>query len=422
MSDSDHIDATQRPELAACRDSAPTMSAPRVLLGISGGIAAYKSAELVRRLRERGAEVRVVMTEAAQAFITPLSLQALSGHPVRTELLDPGAEAGMSHIELARWADRVVIAPATADLIARLAHGLADDLLTTLVLATQAPLSLAPAMNHQMWAHPSTRANVGLLAARGVRFFGPESGPQACGEVGPGRIAEPETIASGLLQAPKGPLVGARVLMTVGSTREAIDPVRFIGNRSSGKMGFALASAMRECGAEITLVAGPTTVPAPAGIARIEVESALEMERAVMERAANCDLFVATAAVADYRPEAAAATKLKKEPYRLSLALVRNPDILAQVAALPEPPFTVGFAAETDRVESYAAGKLSAKRLSMIAANRVGDAAGGFESDDNALICLWPGGRRELPMMSKPALASALTELIEERYGAYTAG
>lgn len=328
----------------------------------------------------------------------------------------------MSHIELARWADRVVIAPATADLIARLAHGLADDLLTTLVLATRAPLSLAPAMNHQMWAHPSTRANVGLLAARGVRFFGPEAGPQACGETGPGRMAEPEAIVSGLLRAADGPLLGARVLMTVGSTREAIDPVRFIGNRSSGKMGFALASALRERGSEVTLVAGPTTVPAPAGIARVEVESALEMERAVMERATHCDVFVATAAVADYRPEAPASAKLKKDADRLSLALVRNPDILARVAALPEPPFTVGFAAETDRVEAYAAGKLAAKRLSMIAANRVGDGPGGFESDENALICLWPGGRRELPMMSKPALALALTELIEERYGAQTAG
>jgi phosphopantothenoylcysteine decarboxylase/phosphopantothenate--cysteine ligase len=422
MTQTDRLDASQGPASARLRDPLPEVGTRRVLLGISGGIAAYKSAELVRQLRARGAEVRVVMTQAAQAFITPLTLQALSGHAVRWELLDPGAEAGMSHIELARWAEQVVIAPATADLMARLAHGLADDLLTTLVLATKAPLWLAPAMNHQMWAHPSTRANVELLAARGVRFFGPEAGPQACGETGPGRMAEPEVIASGLLQAPDGPLAGARVLMTVGSTREAIDPVRFIGNRSSGKMGFALASAMRQRGAEVTLVAGPTIAAAPVGIARIEVESALEMERAVMERAADFDLFVATAAVADYRPAAAAPSKLKKDSEHLSLALVRNPDILAQVAALPEPPFTVGFAAETDRVEAYAAGKLAAKRLSMIAANRVGEGPGGFESDENALICLWPGGRRELPMMSKPALASALTELIEERYGAQTAG
>jgi phosphopantothenoylcysteine decarboxylase/phosphopantothenate--cysteine ligase len=409
-----------------CSPAAPNAAevpvrAPRVLLGISGGIAAYKSADLVRRLSARGAEVRVVMTEAARAFITPLTLQALSGHPVRGELLDPEAEAGMDHIALARWADQVLIAPATADLIARLAQGLANDLLTTLVLATQAPLTLAPAMNHQMWAHPATQENIARLVARGVRLLGPDSGSQACGEVGAGRMREPAEIAAALLPVSGGGLRGVQVLMTVGPTREAIDPVRFIGNRSSGKMGYALATALQQRGAQVTLVAGPTRVEPPASIAHVAVESAREMEAAVMDRVAACDLFVATAAVADYRPETPAAAKLKKDADSLTLRLVRNPDILARVAALDRPPFTVGFAAETDRVEAHARAKLEAKRLSMIAANQVGGGEGGFESDHNALLCLWPEGQRALPMMPKPALAQALAALIEERYGAQTA-
>lgn len=452
---------------------------PRVLLGISGGIAAYKGAELVRRLLERGAEVRVVMTRAAQAFITPLTLQALSGHPVRADLLSPEAEAGMDHIALARWADQVLIAPATADLMARLAGGLADDLLTTLVLATEAPVALAPAMNHRMWAHPATQENAQRLIARGVRLIGPAVGEQACGEQGAGRMVEPGLIAETLLAAGSAraseqgpasdaasaaasaatlgsrsaaaasaaagprepssarggsgsdeaaprdeghPLAGRRVLMTVGPTREAIDPVRFLGNRSSGKMGYALAEALRACGARVALVAGPTSAPAPIGIPRVDVESALEMEAAVMARVATCDLFVAAAAVADYRPATAVDHKLKKSGESMTLELVRNPDILARVAALPTPPFTVGFAAETDDLEGYARGKLQAKHLSMIAANQVGRGTGGFESDENALICLWPGGRRELPMMSKAALATALADLIAERYAAQTAG
>ncbi|WP_338035887.1 bifunctional phosphopantothenoylcysteine decarboxylase/phosphopantothenate--cysteine ligase CoaBC [Halochromatium roseum] len=457
-----------------------------VLLGISGGIAAYKSAELVRRLIERGAEVRVVMTQAAQAFITPLTLQALSGHPVRADLLSPEAEAGMDHIALARWADQVLIAPATADLIARLACGLGDDLLTTLVLATEAPVAIAPAMNQQMWAHPATQENVERLAARGVRMIGPAVGDQACGEQGAGRMEEPVAIAEVILgahQAPHDagqgraesearagaqatragsqattqsakveqqrqdavssragaadaermlqattftnghPLAGRRVLMTVGSTREAIDPVRFIGNRSSGKMGYALAEALRACGAQVMLIAGPTSVPAPVGMMRVDVESALQMRAAVMAQVHTCDLFIATAAVADYRPEAPVEGKIKKTDAAMTLNLVRNPDILAEVAALPKQPFTVGFAAETDDLEGHARGKLEAKQLSMIAANRVGDRLGGFESDKNALICLWPdGGRRELPMMSKPALATALADLIAERYAAQSAG
>lgn len=396
--------------------------APRVLLGISGGIAAYKSADLVRRLIERGAEVRVVMTEAARAFITPLTLQALSGHPVRSELLDPEAEAGMDHIALARWADQVVIAPATADLIARLTHGLANDLLTALVLATQAPLTLAPAMNQQMWAHPATQENIARLVARGVRLLGPASGSQACGEVGAGRMVEPVEIAAAMLPVSGGGLRGVQVLMTVGPTREAIDPVRFIGNRSSGKMGYALAAALQQRGAQVTVVAGPTSVAPALGLECVAIESALEMEAAVMGRVAECDLFIAAAAVADYRPEAPALAKIKKDADSIALRLVRNPDILARVAALDRPPFTVGFAAETDQVEAHARAKLKAKRLSMIAANQVGAGEGGFESDRNALICLWCDGRRELPMMPKPALAAALAVLIEERYGAQTAG
>ncbi len=463
-SDPSKSEPSTLPSASASAPSAPESPARslRVLLGISGGIAAYKSAELVRRLIARDAEVRVVMTRAAQAFITPLTLQALSGHPVRTDLLSPEAEAGMDHIALARWADQVLIAPATADLIARLACGLADDLLTTLVLATAAPVAIAPAMNQQMWAHPATQENAQRLAARGLRIIGPAVGEQACGEQGAGRMEEPTAIAEAILGArhvvhgaaqvaqqqddalssaagaasaakddrimrdateiasdARTDLAGRRVLMTVGPTREAIDPVRFIGNRSSGKMGYALAEALRACGARVTLIAGPTSAPAPVGIARVEVESALEMDAAVMARVADCELFVATAAVADYRPVCAADSKLKKSADEMTLRLVRNPDILARVAALPSAPFTVGFAAETDDPEGYARGKLEAKRLSMIAANRVGAGPGGFESDENALLCLWPnGGRRELPLMSKPALATALAQLIAERYAA----
>jgi phosphopantothenoylcysteine decarboxylase/phosphopantothenate--cysteine ligase len=276
-------------------------------------------------------------------------------------------------------------------------------------------------MNQQMWAHPATRANVEQLCARGVQLIGPDAGAQACGEIGFGRMSEPERIAAALLAPAAGALRGRRVLMTVGPTREAIDPVRYIGNRSSGKMGYALATALRQRGAAVTVVAGPTRAEPPAGIDRIAVESALQMEAAVLERVGDCDVFVATAAVADYRPATQADAKIKKDADSLALRLVRNPDILAEVAALPAPPFTVGFAAETDAVEDHARAKLAAKRLSMIAANRVGDGAGGFESDHNALVCVWPDGRRALPMMPKPALAQALAQLIDERYAAYTA-
>jgi phosphopantothenoylcysteine decarboxylase/phosphopantothenate--cysteine ligase len=389
-----------------------------VLLGVSGGIAAYKAAELVRLLRARGAQVRVVMTRAARAFITPLTLQALSGNPVRVDLLDPLAEAGMGHIELARWADLVLVAPASADLMARLAAGLADDLLTTLALATTAPLILAPAMNQRMWLHPATRANAERLGERGVRLLGPAEGEQACGETGPGRMLEPADIVASVLAADRGPLAGRQVLVTAGPTREPIDPVRFIANRSSGRMGYAVAGAMARRGARVVLVSGPSALPAPAGVERVAVETAREMEEAVMARAARSDVFVAAAAVADYRVAEPARDKLKKRADALTLRLVRNPDILAQVAALPGGPFTVGFAAETERLAEHAQAKLEAKGLDMVAANRVGAATGGFDRAENALLVLWDGGSRSLPMMPKGPLAEALTSLIEERYAA----
>ena len=388
----------------------------RVLLGVGAGIAAYKSVDLVRRLKERGADVRVVMTEAAAAFVAPLTFQAVSGHPVRTTLLDPGAEAGMGHIELARWADCLLIAPATADVMARLAAGLANDLLTTVALACEAPPVIAPAMNQAMWRHPATQANLETLHARGVRVLGPGVGEQACGDQGPGRMLEPLEIAEALFPLAPRPLAGVRVLLTAGPTREPLDPVRFLGNRSSGRMGFALAEALEALGARVTLVAGPTSLPAPSVAERVDVETALDMHGAVMARATDCDLFVATAAVADYRPIDPAENKIKKDADELTLRLVRNPDILAEVAALPRPPFTVGFAAETDRVEEYARDKLTRKGLDMIAANHVGGAQGGFERAENALTVIWRDGRRELPMMDKTRLARELAQLIAERY------
>lgn len=388
----------------------------RILLGVCGSIAAYKAAELVRRLRERGGEVRVVMTQHAKAFIAPLSLQAVAGTPVRCDLFDPDAEAGMGHIELARWADLVLIAPASANLIARLAHGLADDLLTTLVLATEAPIALAPAMNQRMWSHPAVQSNVAALRARGVRFIGPGHGDQACGEQGAGRLLEPLEIVGALFEASEQPLAGRRAMVTAGPTREPLDPVRFLGNRSSGKMGYALAQALAECGARVTLISGPTALRAPPVEAFIGVERAVEMHTAVMERIADCDIFVAAAAVADYRPEQPAAGKLKKDQAEINLRLVRNPDILADVAARSPAPFTLGFAAETHDLVQHAREKLERKRLRMIAANLVGGERGGFDRDDNALLLLWPGGHEELPLMPKLDAARVLARRIAEHY------
>ena len=388
----------------------------RVLLGVTGSIAAYKSAELVRRLREAGARVRVVMTASATRFITPLTLQALSGEPVRTELMDEAAELAMSHIELARWADVVLVAPASADTLARLALGRSDDLLGAVCLACEAPLLLAPAMNRAMWANAATRAHVETLAARGVGLLGPATGGQACGETGEGRMLEPaDIVAAVAARFETGLLAGQRVLVTAGPTREPVDPVRYLGNRSSGKMGYALARAAAEAGAAVTLVSGPVALDAPADVERVWVETAAQMHAAVMARVAHCDLFIATAAVADYRPVATSPVKIKKQRDRLNLELERTPDILAAVAALDSPPFTVGFAAETDRLEHYALAKLERKRLDLVAAN---DVSGGqaFGRDDNALDVYWPGrGHRRLDRQPKDRLARQLIEIIAER-------
>lgn len=392
----------------------------RILLGIGGGIAAYKSPDLVRRLRERGAEVRVVMTQAATAFITPLTLQAVSGHPVHQALLSAESESAMGHIELARWAGLILIAPATADLMARLAHGHADDLLTTLCLASEAPLLLAPAMNRQMWAHPATQANAAQLRARGVTLLGPGAGAQACGEVGEGRMLEPAELAEAVAVRRAGggagqvPLAGRRVLITAGPTREPLDPVRYLTNRSSGRMGYALAAAARAAGAQVTLVSGPTALAAPPDVALVQVETAAQMAEAVREHLAGCAVFIGAAAVADYRAAAPAPHKIKKQADTLTLELVRNPDILAEVAASQPRPFTVGFAAETERLAEHAAAKLHAKGLDMIAANLVGPGRG-FDSERNALHVLWPGGERDLGEGDKSALAAALIALIAQR-------
>jgi len=389
----------------------------RVLLGVTGGIAAYKSAELVRRLREQGADVQVVMTEGARRFVGPLTFQALSGRPVRTDLWDAAAEAAMGHIELARWADRVLIAPASADFLARLAHGLANDLLTTLCLATDAPISVAPAMNRLMWANAATQSNVATLRSRGVTIIGPAEGEQACGETGAGRMVEPADILAALLprQGSVGALAGRKVLITAGPTRERIDPVRFITNRSSGKMGYAVAEAARAAGAEVVIVSGPVNVPTPAGVKRVDVETAEQMMDAVRAHLPGTDIFIAAAAVSDYRPVQAAVEKIKKTSDSLMLALSRTTDILATVAGGSPRPFVVGFAAETQNVERNALAKLEGKRLDMIAANQVGDKLA-FDCDENALTVYWPGGKRELARASKRDVAAGLVSVIAARF------
>lgn len=404
------------------------MADRKILLGVSGGIAAYKAAPLARRLIADGAEVRVVMTGGARAFVQPLTFQALTGNPVHVDLLDERAEAAMGHIELARWADRILVAPASANLMAALAHGFAQDLLTTLCLATDAPLTLAPAMNRLMWAHPATRANAELLAARGVAFIGPAAGAQACGETGDGRMVEPDDIADAFARSvAAGPgsdaeaderadAAGLDILVTAGPTREPIDPVRYIGNRSSGKMGFAVARAAARRGARVTLVAGPVSLPTPDGVERIDVETAAEMHAAVTARAHAADVFVSVAAVADYRVAEIAPSKIKKRGETLPLELVRNPDILKDVAAGDPRPFCVGFAAETDDVEAHARAKLRAKRLDLIAANRVGDpAAPVFGAEANALELYWPGGGRAVERASKDEVAGRLLDAVLER-------
>jgi len=391
----------------------------QLLLGITGSIAAYKACELVRLLREAGAEVRVIMTQAATEFVSPLTFQALSQNPVHRDLLDETAEAAMGHIELARWADALIIAPASANSIARLAQGRADDLLSAICLATAAPIAIAPAMNQQMWRDAATQENIALVKKRGMQIFGPATGDQACGDVGPGRMLEPAQIGEHLAELfESGALAGLKVLITAGPTREPIDPVRYLSNRSSGRMGFALAEAVAEAGAHCVLISGPTHLVTPDRVQRINVESAQQMHDAVMEQVANCDVFVAAAAVADYRPIDLAAKKIKKEQQTIVLKLVRNRDILKDVTAQHPDVFTVGFAAETHDLEQYAIQKLNQKSLQMIVANDISRSDIGFDSEDNAVSVFWQGGTKALTKASKSQIARQLVELIAKRLDA----
>ncbi len=387
----------------------------RILLGVTGGIAAYKSAEIIRRLQDAGAEVRVVMTRAATEFITPLTLQALSGNPVHRDLLDTEAEAAMGHIELSRWADLILIAPATANFMAQLAHGEGGDLLTAVCLASRAPKALAPAMNQGMWRNPGTQSNAKTLRARGIHLFGPAEGEQACGDVGPGRMSEPEDIAelaADLFET--GSLDGRKVVITAGPTREAIDPVRYISNHSSGKMGYALAEAAAEAGANTILISGPVNITAPDRVRTIQVISALEMYQAALAESEGCDLFIASAAVADYRPAASSGEKIKKTNDTMTVELVKNPDIVTAIAALEQRPFTVGFAAETSDVEQYARSKLERKNLDLVIANDVSDRTIGFNSDDNEVLVVENSSTEAIPKINKAILARQLIARIAE--------
>jgi len=390
------------------------LAGQRVLLGVTGGIAAYKAADLARRLQDAGAQVRVAMTEGAQQFVTPLTFQALTGESVRTSLWDSAAEAAMGHIELARWATRVVVAPASADFIARLAHGLAPDLLGTLCLATEAPIAIVPAMNRVMWANAATQANVDTLRARGVDILGPAEGDQACGEVGAGRMLEPLQIVAALKAlGPTGALAGAKLLVSAGPTFEDLDPVRFVGNRSSGKMGFALAAEAAAMGAQVTLVSGPVALATPPGVRRVDVRRALEMRDAVLAALPGQDVYIGAAAIADYMPAQAAAQKIKKQAGTFTLELVRTPDVLAEVASHPSRPrVVVGFAAETEQLEQHALAKLRDKKLDLIAGNDVAAAGLGFGSDENALQVYSASGRLDIPRGPKPVVARALLDLI----------
>ena len=398
-----------------------------VLLGISGGIAAYKTPELVRRLRERGAEVQIVMTASASEFVTETALQAVSGRPIRSNLWDKEAEASMSHIELARWADIVLIAPATAEIMARLASGAASDLLTTVCLATEAPVAIAPAMNKVMWANPATQSNRETLAERGVKILGPDSGSQACGEVGEGRMLDPDDIAAivcgpALVDKEDKGLSGRTVVVTAGPTREPIDPVRFITNRSSGKMGYAVANAALELGARVVLITGPTSIAPPPGADVHQVETAQEMYEQTHVHIGDADIFIAAAAVSDYQPADAQQQKIKKNDATMSIELVRSEDILASVAALDDAPFTVGFAAETEKLREHALGKLERKKLNMIVANQVGEGKG-FDTDQNAVSVFWADGEKSFELTDKTELAHDLLKLIAERFEiAYSSG
>jgi phosphopantothenoylcysteine decarboxylase/phosphopantothenate--cysteine ligase len=396
------------------------LSGQRILLGVSGGIAAYKAADLARRLLDAGAEVQVVMTEAAQQFVSAMTFQALTARPVRSSLWDAAAEAAMGHIELARWATQVVIAPASADLIARLAHGLANDLLGTLCLATAAPVAVVPAMNRLMWAHAATQANVETLRARGVAVFGPGEGEQACGETGPGRMLEPMQVVAALLAAQAPPaLAGRRLLISAGPTYEDLDPVRYLGNRSSGKMGFALATEAAAMGARVVLVAGPVALATPAGVDRIDVRSAAQMRAAVLAALPGQDAYISAAAIADYTPVRPSAQKIKKTASTIELQLQRTPDVLAEVSAHPQRPrLLVGFAAETSELAAHARGKLRDKGLDMIAGNDVSDSGIGFESEDNALTVFSADASQAIARGPKRQVARELLLLVAQRLDA----
>lgn len=398
-----------------------TLTGKKILLGISGGIAAYKCAELTRRLKDQGADVRVVMTSSAKEFITPLTMQAVSGHAVADSLLDPAAEAGMGHIELAKWADLILIAPATANTIARLRAGMADDLLCTLCLASASPLAIAPAMNQQMYRAAATQENLQILTSRGANIWGPAQGQQACGDIGPGRLLEVPELVQRVCDflAPVTPLfTGINIVITAGPTQEAIDPVRYISNHSSGKMGFSLAQAAAEMGANVTVIAGPVNLTLPSTINRVNVKSAVEMHQASLATLANADIFIACAAVADYRAQQVQPKKIKKQANSdtLTLTLVKNPDIIADVAASNMRPFCVGFAAETNDLETYALDKLARKNLDLIAANDVSVSTQGFNSDDNALLVFSKNARFEIPLNSKKEVAFQLLNIIYQQF------
>jgi phosphopantothenoylcysteine decarboxylase/phosphopantothenate--cysteine ligase len=387
-----------------------------VLLGVTGSIAAYKSPDIVRRLKDQGAEVRVVLTASAEKLVSPTVFQAVSGEPVRGDIWDEKAEAAMGHIELAKWADLILIAPATANLIAQLAAGSAENLLTTICLASEAPLTLAPSMNQAMWRDAATQANCDVLRKRNVMLIGPDDGEQACGDVGPGRMSEPADIVSRLVRGGKsGPFEGLRIMVSAGPTREAIDPVRFVSNRSSGKMGFALAKAAADAGAEVTLIAGPVNLATPPRVERIDVETTQQMCDEALARVGGMDIYIGAAAISDYRPRQAAVQKIKKSADTFTLEMVKSPDLLASIAALDKGPFTVGFAAETQKLEQHATDKLNRKKLNMIVANLVGEKLC-FDADDNEVIVLWQDGRQAIPKLSKQELARQLVDIVATRY------
>ena len=402
-----------QPENASQMPSDYNLSNRRILLGVTGGIACYKSAELVRRLKDTGADVRVVLTSGAEAFVRPLTFQAVSGNEVHTDLLDPEAEAGMGHIELAKWADRILVAPATANFISRLAQGRGDDLLSTLCLATESPVIVSPAMNQAMWSNPATQTNMEILQKRGIQVFGPGSGSQACGDVGAGRMLEPMELVKLTAETfNNGKLAGKKVVITAGPTREAIDPVRYISNHSSGKMGYALAQAVAEAGANCVLVSGPVNLSAPVNVKTVSVNSAAEMHAAVMQEISDTDVFIGSAAVADYRAVEVAEQKIKKNDDEMVIKLVKNPDILKDVSYLESRPFCVGFAAESEKLVEHARGKLERKKLDFVVANDISRSDIGFNQEHNEVVLVTAEGEEGIPKTSKANLAKTIVAKI----------